>query len=179
MSEAHDRTRIRLKESAPADSRSIQAIYPRAFPDEDLVQLVHRLLQDRTKTISLVAVTETGISGNIIFTRCTLDGGGRAVLLAPLAVVPEHQKQGLGSALVRAGLERLQNEEIEAVYVLGDPAYYGRFGFRPERSVRTPLPIPPEWADAWQSLYLSDAPVPSSGTLQVPETWLDPALWAP
>lgn len=172
--------RIRIRQSTPADWRSIEAIYPLAFPDEDLVQLVHRLLRDAAHTISLVAVTETGIAGNIIFTRCTLDAGGvQAALLAPLAVLPDHQGQGLGSALIRTGLERLREEGAEVVYVLGDPAYYGRFGFTPDRSVGTPCPVSPEWADAWQSLCLADKVVSLTGTLRVPETWLDPALWSP
>jgi putative acetyltransferase len=163
----------------PADWRSIEAVYPLAFPDEDLVQLVHRLLQDAAHTISLVAVTEAGITGNIVFTRCTLGRGGvRAALLAPLAIVPAHQKQGLGSALIRTGLDRLREEGAEVVYVLGDPAYYGRLGFMPERSVAPPCPVPPEWANAWQSLRLGDKAVSLTGTLKVPETWLDPALWS-
>lgn len=171
---------VRIRESIPDDSTAIASLYPLAFPDEVLLPLVRNLLEDAVDALSLVAVIDSRIAGNIIFTRCCLDGGTlRAALLAPLAVAPDQQAQGIGSALVRAGLERLREEGIEAVYVLGDPAYYGRFGFSPEDSVRTPCPIPPEWADAWQSQRLRDAPEPSSGTLQVPDVWLDPALWSP
>jgi putative acetyltransferase len=171
---------VRIRESVPADSTAIESLYPLAFPDEDLLPLVRNLLQDAVDTLSLVAVIDSRVAGNIIFTRCRLEGGTcLAALLAPLAVAPDQQKQGIGSALVRAGLARLRQEGIEAVYVLGDPAYYGRFGFLPERSVRTPCPIPPEWAGAWQSQRLRDAAEPSSGTLRVPDVWLDPALWSP
>jgi len=171
---------VRIRESVPADSTALASLYRLAFPDEDLLPLVRTLLQDATDALSLVAVIDSRVAGNIIFTRCRLEGGTRrAALLAPLAVAPDQQKQGIGSALVRDGLERLREEGIEAVYVLGDPAYYGRFGFSSEDSVRTPCPIPPAWADAWQSLRLRDAPEASSGTLQVPGVWLDPALWSP
>jgi putative acetyltransferase len=62
--------------------------------------------------------------------------------------------------------------------VLGDPAYYARFGFRPERGVAPPFPIPEAWAEAWQGLALApDAPAPQ-GRLTVPAPWADPALWA-
>jgi putative acetyltransferase len=180
VSPAYEKAPVRLRESTPADLRSIEALYPLAFPDEGLVQLVRRLLQDPAITLSLVAVDETGIAGNIIFTRCRLDGEGlRAALLAPLAVTPQHQKQGVGTALVRAGLERLREEGVHAVFVLGDPAYYRRFGFSPERSVSAPYPIPPEWADAWQSQRLGKGTGSLGGILQVPDTWLDPALWSP
>ena len=84
----------------------------------------------------------------------------------------------MGSALVREGLRRLQSEGIGMVYVLGDPAYYARFGFLPERSVETPYPLPSEWADAWQSLRLMDAIGPAGGKLSLPRLWLDPALWS-
>jgi putative acetyltransferase len=180
VSAASEEAPVRIRGSVPADSRSIEALYPLAFPDEDLLQLVRILLLKPAITISLVAVEDSRISGNIIFTRCALNGGrDRAALLAPLAVAPDRQKQGIGSALVHAGLERLKGLGIQAVYVLGDPAYYGRFGFSPERSVKTPYPIPAKWADAWQSQRFGVAAEPLSGTLHLPDFWLDPALWAP
>ena len=80
---------------------------------------------------------------------------------------------------MRAGLLRLEEAGIRSVYVLGDPAYYSRFGFAPERSVATPYPLPAEWADAWQSLCLGDPAAGVSGRLVLPEFWLDPALWSP
>jgi len=60
-------------------------------------------------------------------------------------VIPLLQRQGLGNSLVRAGLERLEQRRIKQVFVLGDPAYYQRFGFSPERQGLTPYPIPEEW----------------------------------
>lgn len=154
-------------------------MYPRAFPDEDLLPLVRNLLQDWEKVISLVADSDGRVVGHVAFTRCAAENGECAVaLLAPLAVTPERQGRGIGSALVREGLERLRQQRIAVVCVLGDPAYYGRLGFRPERLVQTPYPLPAEWAEAWQSLQLDMAVAIPSGRLRPPEYWLDPALWS-
>jgi putative acetyltransferase len=108
----------------------------------------------------------------------TLTARFQAALLAPLAVDPIHQKQGVGSALIQAGLRRLREEAFSMVCVLGDPAYYGRFGFKTESSIGTPYPIPPEWSDAWQSQRLVDAAGNVGGKLSLPRYWLDPALWS-
>lgn len=98
-------------------------------------------------------------------------------MLGPLGVVPSHQRCGAGTALVREGLERLEKRGVRQVFVLGDPAYYGRFGFRAERDVKTPCSIPDKWADAWQSLTLgADGRLPD-GSLQVLRPWRDAALW--
>jgi len=168
-----------IRECEPSDFPAIEALYPRAFPDEDLLALVKELLADRDNTISLVATSNSTVVGNVIFTRGSVDGETAPLaLLAPLAVAPECQRQGIGTALVGRGLRRLQAEGIAAVYVLGDPAYYGRLGFLPERSVRPPYSLPPEWADAWQSQALGNGAAPTGGTLRLPECWLDPALWS-
>jgi predicted N-acetyltransferase YhbS len=63
--------------------------------------------------------------------------------------------------------------------VLGNPAYYQRFGFAPDRDITTPCSIRDEWADAWQSVRLLPKEQPLQGVLRAPEPWLDPDLWAP
>lgn len=171
---------LEIRESADQDRAAIEALYPRAFPDEDLLALVRDLLREPVLTLSIVAVADSAVVGNVIFTKCAVDGwDGRGALLAPLAVAPGHQKQGIGSALVRAGLRRLEEAGIGLVFVLGDPAYYGRLGFAPELSVRTPYPLPAGWESAWQSQSLgTDTMPPSTGAIQLPERWLDPTLWS-
>ena len=115
-----------------------------------------------------------------MFTLCGLAGSSfRAALLGPLAVAPAWQRQGIGSAIVRAGLQRLKDADVDLVCVLGDPAYYGRFGFVPETLVEPPFSLPAEWGGAWQSHYLGDTTVSGSGKLTVPPQWLQPAVWSP
>ena len=170
----------RIRRSTATDRPAVEALYPAAFPEEDLLPLVRELLGDPTHTVSLVAESDAGIVGNIIFTfGSEPDSGARIALLAPLAVAPTVQGQGLGSALVRAGVASMQESGAALVCVLGDPNYYGRFGFEPERDVQPPYALPTEWQDAWQSMRALTEPAPISGTLRLPDYWLRPALWLP
>ena len=169
---------MQVRESTTADVPGIVALYPRAFPDEDLVPVVEALLEDPPIRMSFVATIDQRIVGHVIFTNCSVDGSDvRVALLAPLAVAPDSQKQGIGSALVREGLRRLQDTGFSLVCVLGDPAYYGRLGFKTERDVETPYLLPAEWGAAWQSQYLDKAPA-CTGKLLVPAQWQHPELWS-
>ena len=89
------------------------------------------------------------------------------------------RRQGLGRALVNAGFDRLAEESILYVFVLGDPAYYSRLGFTCENAVMPPYALPPEWDGAWQSVRLRGATSPPPGSLDLPPVWLRPELWLP
>jgi len=167
-----------IREGTPGDRAEIFALYPRAFPDEDLLPLLRTLL-DEIGVLSLVAIAEGRLAGHVAFTECGIsDGERKLALLGPVAVAPERQRQGIGGALIREGLDRLAGRGVSRVFVLGDPAYYGRFGFRPERRVQPPYPLPEEWRDAWQSQPLGEEKPAPAGTLVVPPCWRDPALWS-
>jgi putative acetyltransferase len=171
---------IEIRESVPGDLAAIELLYPEAFPDEDLLPLVRDLLREAPIVLSLVGIIGSRLVGHVIFTNCSVDGsGGKAALLGPLAVAPAWQRRGIGSAIVRAGLRRLEDADVSHVYVLGDPAYYGRLGFLPESYVEPPYPLPAEWGGAWQSKTLCGAATPCSGKLSLPRPWLQPALWSP
>ncbi len=169
-----------IRESAAGDGAALDRLYARAFPAEDLRPLVAALLgMDRRTVLSLVAGPPGAPTGHCVFTRCAVDDGPLdAALLGPLAVDPDRQGRGVGSALVRDGLDRLRAAGTARVFVLGDPRYYGRFEFAPEPAVSPPCPIPDAWRPAWQSLALAEG-APPVGPLAVPEVWRDPALWAP
>jgi putative acetyltransferase len=116
----------------------------------------------------------------VIFTKCDVRGSdASAVLLGPLAVAPAWQRRGVGSALVRTGLRRLEDMGVGLVFVLGDPAYYERFGFRHESTVEPPFVLPDEYVRAWQSQSFGEKKLRCSGRLSVPRQWLEPALWGP
>ena len=112
----------------------------------------------------------------MLFTVCHV-GEAPVALLAPLAVAPKDQRRGIGTALVRTGLAWLSEQAIARVFVLGDPDYYGRFGFAREDHAIPPYPIPEAWAPAWQSLSLGNEPLRTAGPLLVPPPWQDPLLW--
>lgn len=171
---------LEIRKSVPGDLASIETLYPDAFPDEDLLPLVRDLLQEPSSTLSLVSIISSSLVGHVIFTNCGLaESPEKVALLGPLAVAPALQRQGIGSAMVRTGLQKLDNDGVSQVYVLGDPAYYRRFGFLPELGVAPPYPLPAEWRDAWQSMSLKSTEPPRQGRLSLPQPWLQPALWAP
>lgn len=171
---------VEIRPSRSDELPAIERLYPHAFPEEDLVPLVRQLLTQEPDILSLIAQTGETLAGHILFTICGMtNGNAKAALLAPLAVAPEWQRQGIGTALIREGLKRLERHGVAHVYVLGDPAYYGRSGFKPETGVAPPYPLPEEYREAWQSLGLASAPLPGHGTLVLPKVWMQPALWGP
>lgn len=170
---------LEIRESVPSESNAIESLYSDAFPDEDLLPLVRDLLQDAAVTTSLVGVIDSRIVGQAIFTKCVVAGSNlNAVLLGPLAVAPAWQRQGIGNAIVRTGLKRLKETDVNLVFVLGDPAYYSRLGFLPESQIEPPFRLPAEWNGAWQSQSLGTIKVSFRGKLSVPRQWHEPALWA-
>ena len=171
---------LEIRETVQSDAAAIELLYPEAFPDENLLPLVGDLLRDTEIAMSLIGVINSQIVGHGIFTKCGVVGSSiKAALLGPLAVAPAWQRKGIGSAIVRAGFRRLEEKDVALVCVLGDPAYYRRFGFQPDASLEPPYPLPAEWKDAWQSTSLVGIAKPIVGILSVPPQWRKPALWAP
>lgn len=171
-----------IRTTQTAEHAQILALYPEAFPDEDLTAVVTRLLEGSADVLSLATFDGDGLIAHVLFTLIAgEDEPARpaGALLAPLGVLPGHQGQGVGSALVKAGLQRLETMGVAQVFVLGDPNYYGRFGFAAEQSVSPPYPLPAEWTGAWQSLTLADRAPMTPGPCRLPEAWMDPALWQP
>jgi putative acetyltransferase len=102
---------------------------------------VTRLRADEDAMFELVAETDGEILGHIMFSRLWADRDGLYAALAPLAVRPDRQRTGLGSQLVRAGLEIAPEFGAVGVLVLGDPAYYPRFGFSAEAAAGVAAPF--------------------------------------
>jgi len=132
---------MRIRPERPDDVAAVSRINRLAFgqPAED--DLVVRLRAADRAALSLVADEETGrIVGHILFSPVRLDPEPPAPPvwwgLAPMAVLPARQREGIGSALVRAGLDRARAAGVTAVVVLGHPDYYPRFGFAPASRVR-------------------------------------------
>ena len=172
--------RIEIRESVPTDAALIEGLYPDAFPDEDLLPLVRELLSEAPIVLSLVGMADAALVGHAIFTTCGIARRpDKVALLGPLAVASSWQRQGIGSAIVRAGLQRVETAGASQVYVLGDPAYYKRFGFEPDAGVAPPYPLPEAWRSAWQSLGLGGNQSLPRGKLSVPQPWRQEALWAP
>jgi putative acetyltransferase len=134
-------TRVTIRRERSGDRREVFEVHAQAFETDAEARLVELLREEADPLISLVAVRGKRVVGHVLFTPVTVGGGldrGRAMGLAPLAVLPEHQREGIGTRLVRAGLEACRNLGRDVVFVLGHPEYYPRFGFRPasERGLR-------------------------------------------
>ena len=114
------------------DAAAIRGVLISAFPGPAEADLVERLRADRELVLSLVAELEGTVCGYVAFPRLVLESAGEGVDsagLATLAVSPQSHRRGIGSLLVREGLRLLDAQGLPLVFVLGDPAYYARFGF--------------------------------------------------
>ena len=116
-----------------------------------------RLREELELEASYVAVTPSGsVVGHIGFSPVTIDGERRGWYgLAPLAVLPDWQRRGIGAALVEAGLEDLRRFDAAGCVVLGEPEYYGRFGFAHDAALSYPAASAPEH---FQRLVLGGQP---------------------
>ena len=123
---------VTLRPELPSDVPAIRRVNVAAFPSPAEANLVDALRTNGAATLSLVAERDGRIVGHILFSPVTVEspaGNFTAVGLAPMAVEPGLQRSGIGSALVRAGLDALRAAGHEVVVVLGHPGYYPRFGF--------------------------------------------------
>jgi putative acetyltransferase len=171
---------IRIRPSTSGDLGAIKAVYRDAFPDEDLSGLIEELLARPDGVVSLVGTVTGLLVAHAAFTMGSVDKGrSRVALLGPVAVASTWQRKGIGRQIIRSGLRELELGGSCHVFVFGDPAYYGAFGFSTERRVQPPFPLPAQWVDAWQSMRLGDAGELAGGTLCLPKPWLRRELWAP
>jgi putative acetyltransferase len=137
---------IRLEQ--PADIAAVHSINQAAFETSAEADLVDSLRAQTEPIISLVADDNGTIVGHILFSPVTLTGHGelRIMGLAPMAVLPAQQRRGIGSALVRDGLDRCRQFGCDAIVVLGHHKYYPRFGFVPASrfGIRSEYDVPDE-----------------------------------
>ena len=125
---------IEIRRERPEDTAGIRRVLLEAFGQPDEARIVESIRQRDDPVISLVALVDGELVGHIMFSPVTItsdDGQWLAAGLAPMAVLPSLQRQGIGQQLVARGLEMCRQERYERVVVLGHPSYYPRFGFQP------------------------------------------------
>ena len=126
-----------VREESVEDCAAIRAVNEAAFGGSEEADLVEALRPEGAVLLSLVAEFDGQVVGHILFSRMWIESPtGRipAVALAPVAVLPSHQRRGVGAALIGRGLDRLRGAGERIVIVVGHPAYYPRFGFSSERA---------------------------------------------
>lgn len=128
-----DETQVLVRDEQHGERAEVRAVNLAAFDTPMEAGLVDRLRNEAQPVISMVAVEVEEVVGHVLFSPVVLSEHDdlRIMGLAPMAVVPEYQRKGVGSALVAAGLERCRKLGYGAVVVLGHPEYYPRFGFVP------------------------------------------------
>jgi putative acetyltransferase len=151
---------VRTEQAGDADG--IRRVHQSAFPTPAESLLVDKLRAAGDLALSLVACEQDSIVGHIAFSPVKSDSG-RGAGLAPVAVLPDFQRRGIGGTLIRDGLIRCTSAGFEFAVVLGDPAYYGRFGFSP--ASRWGLRDEYGGADAFQAIELMTGAMPASGGL--------------
>lgn len=137
---------MQIRMEKEEDRAAVQAVNESAFETVTEANLVVALQEQAQPVISLVADDRGTIVGHIMFSPVVLIGHPELKImgLAPMAVLPEHQRKGIGSALVREGLEECKKLGFGAVVVLGHPDYYPRFGFLPSTrfGIRSEYDVP-------------------------------------
>jgi predicted N-acetyltransferase YhbS len=123
-----------VRQERPADFAAIRSLLERAFePSREEAELVDalRAAGDHVAELCLAAALHDAIVGHIAFSRARLGSGHEVLALAPMAVAPEHQRSGVGAALIQEGMRRAAATDLALVVVVGHPEYYPRFGFEP------------------------------------------------
>lgn len=116
-----------IRPIARSDESAVHALLEQAFENPAEADLVDSLRRDGDLVLELVAISDDRLVGHIAYS--SLQAPVWALALAPLSVAPPYQRRGIGTALMTESLELLRKKRWEAVFVLGDPAYYRRFGF--------------------------------------------------
>jgi putative acetyltransferase len=181
-------SKLKIRKSTESDLNDVLDVETQAFGNEkgpEIADLVNGLLIDPTAMplLSLVAVNDDQAIGHILFTKARITYSQESIsaaILAPLAVIPDAQCQGVGGQLIEEGLRLLSESGVELVFVLGHPDYYPRHGFKPAGALgfEAPYQISDEHADAWMVQELRPGVIDSvsgkvicADVLNQPEHW--------
>lgn len=154
----------------PEQRADVLALNRLAFNGEEEGRIIEALARDDLNVLSLVAMDGATVTGHILFSRLEVEMDGReikAVSLAPMAVLPDYQNTGIGSALIRRGLDLLTARGFEAVLVVGHADFYPRFGF--SAALTRHIACPFQGSEAFMGLELKAGALSgSSGVCRYP-----------
>lgn len=119
-----------VRSEQPGDAAAIYTVHAASFPSAAEARLVDLLRSEGCLCVSLVAEIDSVVIGHIAFSPVAVNMGVPGVGLAPVAVAEPHRRQGIAAKLIQTGLEACRTAGFGWVVVLGEPAYYARFGFR-------------------------------------------------
>jgi putative acetyltransferase len=160
---------IIIRPARAEDEGAIGSVIRAAFAGTEFghqgeAELVRMIAADGDAMVSLVAERHGGIVGHVLFSRMDVEADGAPLSgagLAPVSVAPASQGQGIGDAMIRAGLDALREQRVAISFVLGHEAYYLRFGYSPDLAARFASPFA---GPHFMAMMLdSDAPWPLGG----------------
>ena len=176
---------LQIREAVATDRTVIGDVHRAAFPADESTQvasLASELLAEHTTPPVLTLVAGVGrlLVGHVAFSPVsdTRDDQWSAYILAPLGILPQWQRRGVGSRLVAAGMQRLRDDGVHRLFVYGDPDYYGRFGFNAIDAEPYAAPYALQFPHGWLSVALNPWPGPTSAArLQCVAALRNPELW--
>lgn len=164
-----------IRAETSSDGAAIRAVHEAAFGQAQEADLIDAIRDQCCSLVSLVAEDNGALVGHALISHIDVIASGRSIraaALGPIGVLPTHQHQGVGSALIRQALDQARSQGIAVVLVLGHPGYYPRFGFCAERARAMSSPYTCH-GDAWMVAELIPGTLP-----QTPSTVAYPAPWA-
>lgn len=175
---------MQIREANIKDSEGIKKLHLQAFENSEAelvsdfaVNLLHE--KSTINTISLVAIDNDTIIGQTAFSPVFLDSTNEhfGYILAPLAVSPTHQKNRVGSTIVKHGLDTISSLGAFIVFVYGDPRYYSRFGFKTDLAQNFTPPHTLQYPEGLQAMKLNSTVFPEGGKLKCVNSLDNPKLW--
>jgi putative acetyltransferase len=150
---------IEIREERPDDIAAVRDLNKRAFGQDQEANIVDALRNNGAALLSLVATVDDRVVGHIMYSPLSV-GDINGAALGPMAVIPEHQRQGIGSKLVEAGNRKLKDAGCPFIIVVGHADYYPRFGFTPasEHGIKCEWDVP---NDVFMLLVLEQAKMES------------------
>jgi putative acetyltransferase len=147
---------IEIREERPDDVAAVRDLNTRAFGQDQECNIVDALRVNGAALLSLVATLNDQVVGHILYSPVIIGGNVRGAALGPMAVLPEHQRQGIGSKLIEVGNRKLKDAGCPFIIVVGHADYYPRFGFRPanEHGIKCQWDVPD---DVFMLLVLDQA----------------------
>jgi len=137
---------IEIREERPDDIAAVREVNRRTFGQEQESNIVDALRANRASLVSLVAIVSGSVVGHILYSPATIGDVVNGAALGPMAVLPEHQRQGIGARLIETGNRKIKDSRYAFIIVVGHPEYYPRFGFRPasEYGIKCEWDVPSE-----------------------------------